>query len=172
MTIVNTPIQLQELANQVGDFIEYWGFKNIHGRLWTHLYLSQEPLDAAGLIRRLGVSKALISMSLKDLTKFNVVRSAGKSATGTQLYEVNPDLSGIIVNVLRLREKRIIDRVAQATDNLEALSPEQRTEWSVCADRVQALKDLIGTGMRTLNSILIHREQPQSDWQPLQLADA
>lgn len=56
------PPELEDLANEVGDFICYWGFKKIHGRLWTHIYLARVPLDAGQLMQRLKVSKALISL--------------------------------------------------------------------------------------------------------------
>ncbi|MGA3762246.1 ArsR family transcriptional regulator, partial [Bacillus velezensis] len=84
--------ELEDFAEQIGQFIEYWGFKRVHGRLWVHLMLSEAPLDASQLIRRLRVSKALVSMSLGDLLEYDVIEEAGKSARGTQLYRAREDV--------------------------------------------------------------------------------
>ena len=32
------------IGDAVGDFIEYWGFKRIHGRVWTLLALRSSPM--------------------------------------------------------------------------------------------------------------------------------
>ncbi|MFQ5770977.1 MAG: hypothetical protein ACE5HX_10610, partial [bacterium] len=57
----------QRLAESVGEFIKYWGFKEIHGRIWVHIYLSQAPITAKDLTEKLGVTKGLISMMLSEL---------------------------------------------------------------------------------------------------------
>ena len=45
--------ELDELAEFVGEFIQYWGFKRIHGKIWAHLFLSEVPLDATTLVSSL-----------------------------------------------------------------------------------------------------------------------
>src|SRR5258708_3849854 len=67
------PHEIESLSNEIGKFIHHWGFKKIHGKIWTHLYLSETPLDAGTLMKRLDVSKALMSLSLRDLLKYKVI---------------------------------------------------------------------------------------------------
>ena len=55
--------QLNKLADEVGELVYNWGLKRVHGRIWTHLFLSNRPLDASDLVKRLDISKALISIS-------------------------------------------------------------------------------------------------------------
>src|SRR4051812_25087650 len=104
--------ELEDLAEQIGEFIEYWGYKKVHGRIWTHLILSETPLDATALIRRLGISKALASMSLADLISPGVIYEAGRGKRGTILYAPNLNLTQVILNVLRQRERRMLARIA------------------------------------------------------------
>ena len=33
-----------DVCDAIGDFIEYWGFKRIHGRVWALVALSSKPL--------------------------------------------------------------------------------------------------------------------------------
>lgn len=120
------PPELEELASEVGEFICYWGFKKIHGRIWTHIYLAEQALDAGQLMQRLKVSKALISLSLNDLLKYDVILEAGKSSRGTQTYLPNPDVLDVILNVLRRRERKMLTKAETSHKMLSSLSEESQ----------------------------------------------
>ena len=85
------PQQLLQVAESVGRFIEYWGFKKIHGQIWTLIFLADRPVDANYLKHSLSVSKALVSMSLKDLIHYNVVYETEKTGA-TQTYMANTNI--------------------------------------------------------------------------------
>ncbi|MFN8944090.1 MAG: GbsR/MarR family transcriptional regulator, partial [Pseudobdellovibrionaceae bacterium] len=90
------PPELIELTDQIGLFIEYWGFKKIHGQIWSHIFLSKTPLDATTLVKRLGVSKALVSLAIKDLVQYDVIQVVGQGEKRTILFQSNPDLISVI----------------------------------------------------------------------------
>jgi len=98
------PPELSKLEDLIGDFIQYWGFKKLHGRIWTHLFLSENPMDTQELMNRLGVSKGMMSIVLRELLEFQVIYQAEEGKYGTVLYRANPDLTAVITNVLRQRE--------------------------------------------------------------------
>jgi DNA-binding transcriptional regulator GbsR (MarR family) len=148
------PPELEELAAEVGDFICYWGFKKIHGRLWTHIYLSKEPLDAGALMRRLGVSKALISLSLNDLLKYDVILESGKSSRGTQTYVANPDVMDVIFNVLRRRERKMLNKAETGHKMLASVKPEILVQAKLHTDRIAAMGTMIHQAQNALASIL------------------
>src|SRR6185312_12078365 len=137
------PPELEELANEVGDFICYWGFKRIHGRLWTHIYLAKTPLDAGRLMQRLKVSKALISLSLNDLLKYEVIHEAEKSPRGTQTYVANPDVLDVILNVLRRRERKMLAKAETSHRMLSSLTGETHSRANCHKDRIDALGRMI-----------------------------
>lgn len=149
------PPELEDVANQVGEFIEYWGFKNIHGRIWVHIFLSEELLDASELIERLGVSKALISMSISDLIEYDVIHVAGKTSRGTVTYASNPNLLNVIMNVLRKRERRMLARFSAATRLLKSL-PKSQPDRSISVDaaRVESLAEMAQTAESLLDAML------------------
>jgi DNA-binding transcriptional regulator GbsR (MarR family) len=106
-------LHLNRLAEQVGGFIEYWGFKKIHGQIWTHLYLSPIPLSAQDLIARLKVSKALISLSMKDLLDYKLVIQTEESLDKkNKFYLANPEVYDVIRGVLETRETHMLARVS------------------------------------------------------------
>jgi DNA-binding transcriptional regulator GbsR (MarR family) len=135
--------ELQDLAEQVGEFIEYWGFKRVHGRLWTHLYLSAHPMDAAEFMQRLGISKALVSMTLSDLLEYEVILRADKSSRGTELFVANPDTTAVILNVLRGREKRMLGRIQAAYRSLKNLPSRDLKTLDIDEARAQSMGELI-----------------------------
>ena len=148
------PQELEELANEVGDFICYWGFKRIHGRLWTHIYLSQNPLDAGQLMHRLKVSKALISLSLNDLLKFDVILEHGKSTRGTQVYVANPDVLDVILNVLRRRERKMLAKAQTSHKMLASVSGDGLHRGGIHKDRIDSLGKMIHEAQNALSSLL------------------
>jgi HTH-type transcriptional regulator, glycine betaine synthesis regulator len=64
------------VADAVGELMELWGFRRQLGRIWAVLFLSERPLAAPDLCDRLRISTGLLSMSLAELRRWGVVRSA------------------------------------------------------------------------------------------------
>jgi len=150
----NTPNELALMADQVGRFMQYWGFKKIHGRIWTHIYLSSIPLDAGTLMKRLRVSKALMSLSLHDLMDHGVIREAGKSERGTQVYVANPNIISLILSVLRSREKKMLLEIESAWRMLRNVSHSEVADAQLEVTRVENLGQLIHEAQGALDAIL------------------
>lgn len=148
------PPELEDLANEVGDFICYWGFKKIHGRLWTHIYLAQHPLDAGQMMHRLRVSKALISLSLNDLLKYDVIVEAGKSNRGTQTYLANPKVLDVILNVIRRRERKMLAQAETSHRMLCSLSRDSIHRAQLDLSRLEAIGRMIEQAQNALSSLL------------------
>lgn len=146
--------ELEDLANEIGNFILYWGFKKIHGRLWTLLYLSDQALDAGQLIRRLQVSKALVSITLSDLLHYGVILESGKSSRGTQTYIANPNVLDTILKVLRERERKMIANAQTSHQLLATLPSEIKERAALNGERVEALGRMIRQAQNALSSLL------------------
>ncbi len=146
--------ELAEVAEQVGTFIQYWGFKRIHGRIWTHLFLAKTPLDAAELMRRCKISKALASISLRDLLEYRVILEAGKTADGTQGYRANPDITDVIFGVLRAREKKMLSQIHSSHRLLKNLPAGELDKQQLDSERIQALGEMIEFAENGLDTVL------------------
>ncbi|CAN5438755.1 hypothetical protein BH10BDE1_BH10BDE1_05830 [soil metagenome] len=150
--------ELEDVVSQIGDFIEYWGFKNVHGRIWAHLFLAGCGLDSNDLIQRLGISKALVSMSISELMEYDVIRAGGKSDRGTILYNCNGDLPTVIANVLRKRERRLLARLSAATRTLTSMPREMDGKCEVTRERIEKLDGMVRTAESALDGLLLFRE--------------
>jgi DNA-binding transcriptional regulator GbsR (MarR family) len=145
---------LTDLAVAVGEFIEYWGYKKVHGQVWMYLYLKKDPISSAELKQKLGISKALLSMTLADLKAYNVVLTQGKGKHGAELLYANPDLVDGILKVLKKREKQMIEKVAGLIDRLVQLPKQDLEQLGISQQRLLHLGKFVHFGQYTLNSIL------------------
>lgn len=104
--------RLLEVGDAIGAFIEWWGFKRIHGRIWTLLALSQKPIPQTEVADILKVSRSLVSQAMSDLIQFGLVRpiSDHRNAPFTARFDVWSTIAGI----LRKREWMLIEEVRLA----------------------------------------------------------
>lgn len=112
--------QVLEVADRIGDFIEYWGFKRVHGKIWALIFLADRPVNAGYLIDNLQISKSLASMSLKELLDYNVISEApGKHSTVH--YVANEKIAKVITDVLFQREAKMLLEIRSACEMLGRL---------------------------------------------------
>jgi len=143
-----------KLAELIGNFIEYWGFKAVHGRIWTMIFLSKEPVNAKFLIDKLDISKALVSMSIKDLLHYNVITEVEKDGPSTQKYTFNPDIFTVVTNVLKTRESQLLREINEQISKTKATVKRNNDEDDVCTDQLQALAEMAEAAEVTLSSLL------------------
>ena len=161
--------QALELAERVGEFIEYWGFKRIHGRIWTLAFLAQKPVDANFLMTHLDVSKALVSLSIKELLGYSVLMEAPKEE-GTQRYIVNEDIVGVISNVLVNREAKMVSEIRRVSELFGRL-PQGKVSETVRPERLESLANMAGAAEDFLETLLTGgRLSAVRLWRSLQLA--
>ena len=146
---------VNDLSYKIGQFIEYWGFKEIHGRLWTLIFLAPGPVDANYLIKNLKVSKALVSMSLKDLIHYNVIIET-LPKKGTQCYEPNLDLLTVITDVLLQREAKMLLEIKNTCELLTRANPKKLAPYAT-AERIEQITHMVETADALFKSFLALR---------------
>ncbi len=157
-----TPVQLNRLAEQIGKYTEHWGFKKIHGMIWTHIYLSTGPISAQELISRLNVSKALVSLSIKDLLQFRLILQTDESKNKkNKFYVANLAVSEVLAAVVQMRELVMLKGVQGEFENLAAARDEiLRNDLSI--DRIANLSTMI-SGLEGKLNALATLSKPQQE---------
>lgn len=152
--------ELDALSTQLGELIHNWGFKRIHGRIWSRLFLSTRPLDAADLIEQLDISKALVSISLRELLDLKAVQEAGRSDRGTNLFRANQDLNAIYLEVLKQRERRMLKTTHATLASLSSIDSATLTMACVSTAQINVLDGHLKSALTLLNAF-VSAAEPQ-----------
>lgn len=152
--IVEVPKPIHQLAHQVGEFIQYWGFKEIHGQIWAHVWLAKVPIDATTLVKRLGVSKALVSLAIKDLVQFDVIKILSEGDRRKMRLVPNMDVYTVITNVLKQRESRMLDNILTTQSEVLGLSDAEKKKFDLDSSRVEMMIQMTEIAKIALNSLI------------------
>jgi len=131
---------LLEFCEACGDFIAYWGFKSIHGRVWAYLALYGGPLAQRQIAEALGVSRASVNLAIAELASYGLVSPTSELHHAP--YVANLDVWPVIVDVLERREWPMIDRAKRALEALLAHA-ERRGESSALNFQIERVKQLL-----------------------------
>lgn len=163
----NKVFELNELTEMIGEFIQYWGFKKIHGKIWCLLFLSKTPLDANDFMEHFGISKALVSQSLSELKEYNVILELGKGDRKTLLYQANPHLTEVIFGVLRSREKKLLCQIYASFRLLDDLPNETKNAANIDQDNLKRLGSMIRFAEKFLAGVLAFEKLDFGSWRSI-----
>ncbi|MFK7989324.1 MAG: GbsR/MarR family transcriptional regulator [Sandaracinaceae bacterium] len=147
-------------SDAIGRLIEFWGFKRNMGRVWTVLYLSDDPLSAQDLQARLKLSSGAVSMTLKDLSRWGTVRKVWIQGARRDFFTAEGDLWKMVSRVFRERELveveeaiRDLERALDALDK-RTVGPGESDRAEVQRQRIRQLLDLAKLGLRLLTALV------------------
>ncbi len=103
-----------KVCDGAGAFIEYWGFKAIHGRVWTLLALHHAPLSQSEIAAKFGVSRSLLSSTIAELQDFGLVRAVSDRRNSP--YHAALDVWPTITEILRTREWMLLESARVALE--------------------------------------------------------
>lgn len=147
------------MTDTVGRLAEIWGLKRNLGRTWSVLFLVGRPMTAVELQQALGLSTGAVSMTLRELHRWGVIRRQWKPGGRQKLYIAEIDVWHVVSRMLRARELvelySALDKLEQALVEFRkeldtADDPKERLEIERRAKRTEGLLDLI----RMLASLL------------------
>jgi DNA-binding transcriptional regulator GbsR (MarR family) len=143
------------VCDAVGSFIEGWGFKSIHGRVWALLALSKKPIPQIEIAETLAVSRSLVSLAVAELTQYGLIRPVGEARNAP--YEASFDVWPTITDVIRSREWMLIERARVSLESALA-EAEYREEARLPNDydlgRIRLLLAMTELAQATLKAIL------------------
>ena len=145
-------------CDAVGAFIETWGFRSIHGRVWTLLALRAQPMAQTEIADLLGVSRSMVSLAVSELVHYGLVRPLSEHRNAP--YEARLDVWPTITDVVRNREWMLIERARLTFE--AALDETQHAEAEGLespydVDRIRLLLRMSEFAQATLRSVLAVR---------------
>ena len=152
----------QLLSDAVGRLIEFWGFKRHMGRIWTLLYLSDEPLSAQELQDKLQLSAGSVSMATADLLRWGVIKKLWIHGQRRDYFSAESNLWKMISRVFRERELvEVLEAIsameralASLEDKVNARDPKVSARAQTQKARIERLLDLARLGRRLIEGLL------------------
>lgn len=132
----------QKFVLHFGEMGSRWGINRTVGQVYACLFISPDPLNAEQLMERVGVSRSNISMSLRELQSWNLVRLIHLQGDRRDYFTTPDDIWEIVRTLAEERKKREIDPTL--TFLREVLLDEAQTESDRYAQvRMGEMHDLI-----------------------------
>ncbi|MBS1985802.1 MAG: hypothetical protein JST16_16710 [Bdellovibrionales bacterium] len=154
---------IRHTCEAIGQIIEAWGFKKVMGMTWAFLYLCPEPASAKDICKALSISPALVSITLQDLIRWQVVRKLSPVGKRRDYYVAEHDVWKMLRKVLRERERMRMEEVrfklrsaVEALDTERAQRPDLKSKRTCQFQkvRVEDLLTMTDTALTILDGLV------------------
>ncbi len=125
-----------------GEMGSRWGINRTVGQIYALLFLSEAPLNAEQITEKLGFSRSNVSMGLKELQAWNLVRLVHLPNDRRDHFVTPDDLWEIVRTLVDERKKREIDPTLSKLRELQMQRPAS-AEDAFAHARVGELGNLI-----------------------------
>lgn len=100
---------IQGFILHFGEMGSHWGINRTVGQIYALLYLSDKPLNAEDITQALGVSRSNVSMGLKELQAWRLVRLHHVMGDRRDYFSTPEDIMEIALTLVEERRKRELD---------------------------------------------------------------
>lgn len=136
-----TPM-IQACVLHFGEMGSRWGINRTVGQMYALLVLSAAPLTADDIAEALGFSRSNVSMGLKELQSWELVRLQHIQGDRKEYYSAPADVWEIAKTLIEQRRKREIDPTLSTLRGLLLNKPATDDE-KYAQKRMQDMHDLI-----------------------------
>ena len=105
---MNTPL-VQRFVLHFGEMGSRWGINRTVGQIYALLFVSAQPLNAEDISEALGFSRSNVSMGLKELQSWGLVRLQHLSGDRREYFSAPDDVWAIFQTLAEQRRKREVD---------------------------------------------------------------
>lgn len=155
----------------LGELTDFFGFSPVMGHLYGALLMSPKPLSLDELQEIVGRSKASVSMNMRALERWNMVRQVWVKGDRRKYYEAEGDLWKVITSVIESRERRevgmalrVLEENSQRLEAAQAhLSEEERQLAEHYLNRVRDLQRFFQLAQAALEMLIMRGAPPRLD---------
>lgn len=119
---------IQTFVMHFGEMGSRWGMNRTVSQIYALLMISEEPLNADQIVDCLGISRSNVSMGLKELQSWNLLRLHSIQGDRKDYYGTPEDIWEIARTLIEERRKREIDPTLSMLRNLLMKDPVNETE--------------------------------------------
>lgn len=136
---MSLPPMIQTFVLHFGEMGSRWGISRTVGQIYALLYVSDAPLNAEQIVDALGVSRSNVSMGLKELQAWNLVRLRHFMDDRRDYFTTPDDIWEIVRTLAEERRKREIDPTMTVLRELTMQDPASEAERHAQARMAETL---------------------------------
>lgn len=139
---MNLPPLIRTFVLHFGEMGSRWGINRTVGQIYALLYVSDRPLNAEDISEALGFSRSNVSMGLKELDSWRLVRPRHLPGDRRDHYVAPDDIWEIVRTLVEERRKREIEPTLTMLRDILVEAPQGAQERHAQA-RMREMHDLI-----------------------------
>lgn len=139
---MNLPPLIRSFVLHFGEMGSRWGINRTVGQIYALLYLSEKPLNAEQISEALGFSRSNVSMGLKELDSWRLVRLKHIPGDRRDYFNAPDDIWEIVRTLVEERRRREIEPTLTMLRDILLETPQSQEERHAQA-RMREMHDLI-----------------------------
>ena len=139
---MNLPPLCEAFVLHFGEMGSRWGINRTVGQIYAVLFISDRPLCADDIVERLEISRSNVSMGLKELQSWNLLKHRSIAGDRRDFFVTPDDIYAIVRTLVDERKKREIDPTLSVLRELLMRNPDSETERHA-QDRMREMHELI-----------------------------
>ncbi len=136
------PPLVEKFVLHFGEMGGRWGINRTVGQIYALLFLSDRPLNAEEITEALGVSRSNVSMGMKELEAWRLVRKRHLPDDRRDYFEAPDDIWKIVRTLAEERRKREVDPTLSLLRDVLMEKPASATEQHAQA-KMRQMHDMI-----------------------------
>ena len=141
---MNLPPLIQSFVLHFGEMGSRWGINRTVGQMYALLYLSAKPLNAEDIAEALSFSRSNVSMGLKELDSWNLIRMKHLPGDRRDYFTTPDDIWEIVRSLVEERRKREIEPTLSMLRDVMMEHPSS-TEEKHAQEKMRELAKQLGT---------------------------
>ena len=137
-----TPL-IQSFVLHFGEMGSRWVINRTVGQIYALLMLSQAPLNADYIAQSLEISRSNVSVGLKELQSWRLVKLQHQPGDRKEYYSLAGDTWDMALRVMEERRKREIDPTLSVLDAL-LKEPAHSPDDEYAQAKMHQVQDLLG----------------------------
>jgi len=152
----------REFIDLWGQMAHHWGINRTMAQIHALLMIAPQPLTAEQIMEELQISRGNVSMNLRDLINWGIVRRTSLAGDRRDFFTTEADVWTMFQIILRERKKRELDPLLTRLDEClhhagkkpDSTNAEAKAAYEAYMKRVGELRDFFNTFHRLSSALL------------------
>jgi DNA-binding transcriptional regulator GbsR (MarR family) len=158
----------REFVDLWGQMANHWGINRTMAQIHALLMVSHEPMTADQIMDELQISRGNVSMNLRDLINWGIVRRTSLAGDRRDFFTTEADVWSMFQIILRERKKRELDPLMSRLDECLVIAgkkgdkaagggphaADEKAAHEAYVKRVTELRDFFNTFHRLFSVLL------------------